>query len=96
MNFYFIVFNTVVHMYTIFKSFHMFFMVLSFPCTYKLCWIFDHPYLLERTGQPKRHLLTTGWSLFVSGKRLFAGDSVIFVRYSCTSKLLNLCFEIFS
>jgi len=32
-------------------------------------------------GQPKRHLLTTGWSLFVSGKRLFAGDSVLFIRY---------------
>lgn len=31
-------------------------------------------------GQPKRHLLTTGWSLFVSGKRLFAGDSVLFIR----------------
>jgi len=33
------------------------------------------------SGQPKRHLLTTGWSLFVSGKRLFAGDSVLFIRY---------------
>lgn len=31
-------------------------------------------------GQPKRHLLTTGWSLFVSGKRLFAGDAVLFIR----------------
>ncbi|KAM7251682.1 hypothetical protein ACFE04_023565 [Oxalis oulophora] len=29
-----------------------------------------------RAGQPKRHLLTTGWSLFVSAKRLVAGDSV--------------------
>lgn len=32
-------------------------------------------------GQPKRHLLTTGWSVFVSTKRLFAGDSVLFIRY---------------
>ncbi|XP_019059644.1 PREDICTED: auxin response factor 19-like isoform X2 [Tarenaya hassleriana] len=32
------------------------------------------------SGQPKRHLLTTGWSLFVSGKRLLAGDSVLFIR----------------
>lgn len=32
------------------------------------------------SGKPKRHLLTTGWSLFVSGKRLFAGDSVLFIR----------------
>ncbi|KAL6888521.1 hypothetical protein ACP4OV_009547 [Aristida adscensionis] len=39
-------------------------------------WTFRHIF----RGQPKRHLLTTGWSLFVSGKRLFAGDSVIFVR----------------
>ncbi|KAM7265743.1 hypothetical protein ACFE04_003426 [Oxalis oulophora] len=31
---------------------------------------------IPRAGQPKRHLLTTGWSLFVSAKRLVAGDSV--------------------
>ncbi|XP_042393955.1 auxin response factor 17-like isoform X1 [Zingiber officinale] len=30
-------------------------------------------------GQPKRHLLTTGWSVFVSAKRLVAGDSVLFI-----------------
>ncbi|XP_057545572.1 auxin response factor 19-like isoform X1 [Amaranthus tricolor] len=39
-------------------------------------WTFRHIY----RGQPKRHLLTTGWSVFVSSKRLFAGDSVLFVR----------------
>ncbi|KAJ4829694.1 hypothetical protein Tsubulata_023614 [Turnera subulata] len=39
-------------------------------------WTFRHIY----RGQPKRHLLTTGWSLFVSGKKLFAGDSVLFIR----------------
>ncbi|PHT48366.1 Auxin response factor 19 [Capsicum baccatum] len=39
-------------------------------------WTFRHVY----RGQPKRHLLTTGWSLVVSGKRLFAGDSVLFIR----------------
>ena len=38
-----------------------------------ICWCLS--------GQPKRHLLTTGWSVFVSTKRLFAGDSVLFVRY---------------
>ncbi len=32
------------------------------------------------TGQPRRHLLTTGWSIFVSNKRLQAGDSVLFIR----------------
>ncbi|KAH0860323.1 hypothetical protein HID58_088584 [Brassica napus] len=39
-------------------------------------WTFRHIF----RGQPKRHLLTTGWSVFVSTKRLFAGDSVLFVR----------------
>ncbi|TYI31563.1 hypothetical protein ES332_A05G459000v1 [Gossypium tomentosum] len=43
-------------------------------------WKFRHIY----RGKPKRHLLTTGWSLFVSGKRLFAGDSVLFIRYMGT------------
>ncbi|QCD76950.1 auxin response factor [Vigna unguiculata] len=36
-------------------------------------WKFRHIF----RGQPKRHLLTTGWSVFVSAKRLVAGDSVL-------------------
>lgn len=32
-------------------------------------------------GQPRRHLLTTGWSVFVSAKKLVAGDAFIFLRY---------------
>lgn len=32
------------------------------------------------TGQPRRHLLTTGWSVFVSSKKLVAGDAFIFLR----------------
>ncbi|XWS24457.1 hypothetical protein CRYUN_Cryun28dG0104300 [Craigia yunnanensis] len=39
-------------------------------------WTFRHIY----RGQPKRHLLTTGWSLFVGSKRLRAGDSILFIR----------------
>ncbi|KAI5067566.1 hypothetical protein GOP47_0018094 [Adiantum capillus-veneris] len=39
-------------------------------------WKFRHIY----RGQPRRHLLTTGWSVFVSTKRLAAGDSVLFLR----------------
>jgi len=39
-------------------------------------------------GQPKRHLLTSGWSTFVSAKKLVAGDSCIFVRYSLSPCLL--------
>ncbi|KAJ6319777.1 hypothetical protein OIU78_015229 [Salix suchowensis] len=30
--------------------------------------------------KPKRHLITSGWSTFVSSKRLVAGDSFIFLR----------------
>ena len=37
-------------------------------------------------GQPRRHLLTTGWSVFVSAKRLQAGDSVLFIRYLICTK----------
>ncbi|KAK4760163.1 hypothetical protein SAY87_023294 [Trapa incisa] len=49
-------------------------------------WTFRHIY----RGQPKRHLLTTGWSLFVSGKRLYAGDSVLFIRDEKQQLLLGI------
>lgn len=39
-------------------------------------WRFRHIY----RGQPKRHLLTSGWSTFVNSKKLVAGDSCIFLR----------------
>ncbi|XP_078433812.1 auxin response factor 9-like isoform X2 [Wolffia australiana] len=39
-------------------------------------WHFRHIF----RGQPRRHLLTTGWSAFVSSKRLVAGDAFIFLR----------------
>ncbi|KAK4770697.1 hypothetical protein SAY87_031229 [Trapa incisa] len=39
-------------------------------------WKFKHIF----RGQPKRHLLTTGWSTFVTSKRLIAGDSFVFLR----------------
>ncbi|KAL9250096.1 Auxin response factor 3-like protein [Drosera capensis] len=39
-------------------------------------WRFRHVY----RGQPRRHLLTTGWSAFVSKKRLVSGDAVLFLR----------------
>lgn len=38
---------------------------------------FNVYYLL---GQPRRHLLTTGWSIFVSQKNLVSGDAVLFLR----------------
>ncbi|MBA0697253.1 hypothetical protein Goari_020799 [Gossypium aridum] len=49
-------------------------------------WKFRHIY----RGKPQRHLLTTGWSLFVSGKRLFAGDSVLFIRDETQQLLLGI------
>lgn len=49
-------------------------------------WTFRHIY----RGKPKRHLLTTGWSLFVSGKKLFAGDSVLFIRDEKQQLLLGI------
>ncbi|GMJ07267.1 hypothetical protein HRI_004395900 [Hibiscus trionum] len=48
-------------------------------------WTFRHIY----RGQPKRHLLTTGWSVFVNTKRLFAGDSVLFIRDEKSQLLLG-------
>ncbi|XP_052187357.1 auxin response factor 4-like [Diospyros lotus] len=39
-------------------------------------WRFRHIY----RGQPRRHLLTTGWSTFVSQKNLVSGDAVLFLR----------------
>ncbi|KAL2485830.1 Auxin response factor 2 [Abeliophyllum distichum] len=45
-------------------------------------WAFHHIY----RGQPKRHLLSSGWSSFVNSKKLVAGDSCIFFRGK-TSKL---------
>lgn len=49
-------------------------------------WTFRHIF----RGQPKRHLLTTGWSVFVSSKRLFAGDSVLFIRDEKSQLLLGI------
>lgn len=39
-------------------------------------WRFRHIY----RGQPRRHLLTTGWSAFVNKKKLASGDAVFFLR----------------
>ncbi|KAL3642882.1 hypothetical protein CASFOL_013697 [Castilleja foliolosa] len=49
-------------------------------------WTFRHIY----RGQPKRHLLTTGWSVFVSSKRLIAGDAVLFIRDEKSHLLLGI------
>ncbi|XP_068657892.1 auxin response factor 3-like [Aristolochia californica] len=39
-------------------------------------WRFRHIY----RGQPRRHLLTTGWSAFVNKKKIVSGDAVLFLR----------------
>lgn len=36
--------------------------------------------LVHIVGQPRRHLLTTGWSAFVNKKKLVSGDAVLFLR----------------
>ncbi|XVF21882.1 hypothetical protein REPUB_Repub12eG0127600 [Reevesia pubescens] len=41
-----------------------------------LKWHFRHIF----RGQPKRHLLTSGWSTFVTSKKLVSGDAFIFLR----------------
>ncbi|KAI7734365.1 hypothetical protein M8C21_010789 [Ambrosia artemisiifolia] len=66
-------------------SFFIWFMFLRLTTTNRPT---DQPYFVgflhaassSGVGQPKRHLLTTGWSIFVNSKRLFAGDAVLFVR----------------
>ncbi|XP_010250613.1 PREDICTED: auxin response factor 8 isoform X2 [Nelumbo nucifera] len=42
------------------------------------------------SSEPKRHLLTTGWSVFVSAKRLVAGDSVLFIWNEKNQLLLGI------
>ncbi|KAG0498242.1 hypothetical protein HPP92_002551 [Vanilla planifolia] len=49
---------------------------LSAKDLHGLEWRFRHIY----RGQPRRHLLTTGWSTFVTSKRLVAGDAFVFLR----------------
>ncbi|XP_042039318.1 auxin response factor 8-like isoform X2 [Salvia splendens] len=49
-------------------------------------WKFRHIF----RGQPKRHLLTTGWSVFVSAKRLVAGDSILFIWNEKNQLLLGI------
>ncbi|CAN4084575.1 unnamed protein product [Withania somnifera] len=49
-------------------------------------WKFRHIF----RGQPKRHLLTTGWSVFVSAKRLVTGDAVIFIWNENNQLLLGI------
>ncbi|XP_020575216.1 auxin response factor 3-like isoform X2 [Phalaenopsis equestris] len=39
-------------------------------------WHFRHVY----RGDPRRHLLTTGWSAFINKKNLVSGDAVLFLR----------------
>lgn len=39
-------------------------------------WRFKHAY----QGQPRRHSLTNGWSIFVTSKKLLVGDLVVFLR----------------
>ncbi|CAL0323439.1 unnamed protein product [Lupinus luteus] len=48
-------------------------------------WKFKHIF----RGQPRRHLLTTGWSTFVTSKRLVVGDAFVLLKEE--SIVLKLC-----
>ncbi|KAK6152125.1 hypothetical protein DH2020_014760 [Rehmannia glutinosa] len=50
-----------------------------------ICTITSGHFAIFFVDNLKRHLLTTGWSLFVGGKRLIAGDSVLFISLSRAS-----------
>ena len=39
------------------------------------------------TGQPRRQLFTSGWSDFVSFKKLVPGDVFVFLRYAFVLKI---------
>ncbi|KAG1359492.1 hypothetical protein COCNU_08G009380 [Cocos nucifera] len=49
-----------------------------------------HESTVDDLGQPKRHLLTTGWSVFISAKRLVAGDAVLFIWNEKNQLLLGI------
>ncbi|ONM28168.1 Auxin response factor 7 [Zea mays] len=49
-------------------------------------WRFKHIY----RGQPRRHLLTTGWSTFVTSKKLIAGDAFVYLRLSQSQYIVRL------
>ncbi|CAN8240302.1 unnamed protein product [Cochlearia groenlandica] len=49
-------------------------------------WDFRHIY----RGTPRRHLLTTGWSKFVNGKKLIAGDSAVFMKKSVNELFIGV------
>jgi len=44
-------------------------------------WMIQKVLVVILSGQPRRHLLTTGWSIFVSQKNLVSGDAVLFLRW---------------
>ncbi|KAL7246093.1 hypothetical protein ACSBR2_001261 [Camellia fascicularis] len=44
-------------------------------------------------GQPRRHLLTTGLSIFVSQKNLVSGDMVLFLRLFLTLTLTSFYYK---
>ncbi|XP_047306510.1 auxin response factor 8-like [Impatiens glandulifera] len=53
---------------------------LSFKDVVGREWVFRHVY----RGIPPRHLFSTGWSIFVDAKKLVSGDSIVFMKNTCT------------
>ncbi|KAM1759129.1 hypothetical protein ACFX11_008166 [Malus domestica] len=50
-------------------------------------WSFRHIF----RGQPKRHLLTSGWTTFVTAKRLVSGDACIFAKGENGELRVGIC-----
>ncbi|KAL4361739.1 hypothetical protein GQ457_04G028530 [Hibiscus cannabinus] len=48
-------------------------------------WRFRHIF----RGQPKRHLLTSGWSTFQTSKKLVSGDTCVFLRFCRSLPILG-------
>lgn len=58
-----------------------------------LVWGHDISFLYPgMPGQPRRHLLQSGWSVFVSSKRLVAGDAFIFLRFDALLQMSQAIF----
>jgi hypothetical protein len=57
-----------------------FMLIGKLNCLFLMLMIVNRAQNLSSSGQPRRHLLQSGWSVFVSSKRLVAGDAFIFLR----------------
>ncbi|KAK1261406.1 Auxin response factor 5 [Acorus gramineus] len=84
-----VLFNFIFRTYFLAKDIYCYDLVKCMHLDLFTCW-FNLSVGCFGSGQPKRHLLTTGWSTFVGAKHLKAGDSVLFVRNEKSQLLLGV------